>query len=185
MKVAGIAFDEVVICRRAGLQIARVETSDARAALDDNVIHGIAGDPGVSRRAVSAARLWPADPQHGTGAAIRRKCTPALYCRRRACPMNMRRPVEARTEHEMWPTSVASRRWATAAAYGAGGRSAFSRRRRHVCASGGAVSRTMSRSMRRAPIWLRWGCRRGGSELRTQGALGAGRDEVDWPQVLL
>ena len=201
MKVAGIAFDEVVISLdAAGLQAARVENfrhrQGAGAGRRRHPRLGIAGDPGISRRALSR-RAALAGRSGGAGA-----CAGDLVgnaCRLRAAAPRLpdehvAAGQEARTERRgRSPTSGASRRCGRSAARATAraGRSCSARSAPPTpCMRrwSRAFTPTMSRSMRRrAPTWLRsWRCRRGPSgrtaALKEPWVLA--EDEVDWPTVL-
>ena len=102
MKVAGIAFDEVVISLDAPdfkARVSKISGTGKVPALDDNGIHvweSLAILEYLAER-FPAARLWPADPAARAHArAISSEMHAGFVPLRRACPMNMWRPVKKR-----------------------------------------------------------------------------------------
>jgi glutathione S-transferase len=102
MKVAGIAFDEVVISLNAGdfkPRVSKISGTGKVPALDDNGVHvweSLAILEYLAER-FPAAQLWPADPAARAHArAISSEMHAGFLPLRRACPMNMWRPVQKR-----------------------------------------------------------------------------------------
>ena len=158
MKVAGIAFDEVVISLDAAdfkPRVSKISGTGKVPALDDDGIHvweSLAILEYLAER-FPAAKLWPADPAARAHArAISSEMHAGFVPLRRACPMNMWRPVKKRELNEEalgqrppHPGDVGGvprplRR----------GRAVPVRRvrrgRRHVCAGGRALSHLRRRS---------------------------------------
>jgi glutathione S-transferase len=200
MKVAGIAFDEVVISLDAPdfrSRVSKISGTGKVPALDDNGIHvweSLAILEYLAER-FPAARLWPADPAARAQArAISSEMHAGFVPLRRACPMNMWRPVKKR---ELNDEAVANVRrieamWADCRTrYGAGGPFLFG----PFCAADAmyapvvarfhtydvevdAPVRTYMDAMRVLPAWREWET----AALKEPWVLAA--DEVDWPQVL-
>jgi len=102
MKVAGIAFDEVVISLDAAdfkPRVSKISGTGKVPALDDNGVHvweSLAILEYLAER-FPAAKLWPADPAARAHArAISSEMHAGFLPLRRACPMNMWRPVKRR-----------------------------------------------------------------------------------------
>ena len=102
MKVAGIAFEEVVISLDATdfkPRVSKISGTGKVPALDDNGIHvweSLAILEYLAER-FPAANLWPADPAARAHArAISSEMHAGFLPLRRACPMNMWRPVKKR-----------------------------------------------------------------------------------------
>src|SRR5882757_8206263 len=102
MKVAGIAFDEVVISLNAPdfkPRVSKIAGTGKVPALDDNGIHvweSLAILEYLADR-FPAAGLWPADPASRAHArAIAAEMHAGFVPLRRQLPMNMWRPVKAR-----------------------------------------------------------------------------------------
>jgi len=102
MKVAGIAFDEVVISLDAPdfkSRVSKIAGTGKVPALDDNGIHvweSLAILEYLAER-FPAAQLWPADAAARAEArAISSEMHAGFVPLRRACPMNMWRPVKKR-----------------------------------------------------------------------------------------
>jgi glutathione S-transferase len=102
MKVAGIAFDEVVISLDAAdfkPRVSKISGTGKVPALDDNGIQvweSLAILEYLAER-FPAAKLWPADPAARAHArAICSEMHAGFLPLRRACPMNMWRPVKKR-----------------------------------------------------------------------------------------
>jgi glutathione S-transferase len=102
MKVAGIAFDEVVISLNATdfkPRVSKISGTGKVPALDDNGTHvweSLAILEYLAER-YPEARLWPADPAARAHArAISSEMHAGFLPLRRACPMNMWRPVKKR-----------------------------------------------------------------------------------------
>lgn len=102
MKVAGIAFDEVVISLDAPdfkSVVTKISGGGKVPALDDNGVHvweSLAILEYLAER-FPEAKLWPADPVARAHArAISSEMHAGFLPLRRACPMNMWRPVKRR-----------------------------------------------------------------------------------------
>jgi glutathione S-transferase len=100
MKVAGIPFDEVVISLDAAdfkSRVSKISGTGKVPALDDNGTHvweSLAILEYLAER-FPAAKLWPADPAARAHArAICSEMHAGFVPLRRACPMNMWRPVK-------------------------------------------------------------------------------------------
>ena len=200
MKVAGIAFDEVVISLDAPdfkSRVSKISGTGKVPALDDNGIHvweSLAFLEYLAER-FPAARLWPADPAARAEArAISSEMHAGFVPLRRACPMNMRRPVKKR---ELNDETVANVRRIEAMwkdcrkRYGSGGPFLFG----PFCAADAmyapvvarfhtydvevdAAARAYMAAMRALPAWREWET----AALKEPWVLA--EDEVDWPQVL-
>jgi glutathione S-transferase len=200
MKVAGVAFDEVVISLDAPdfkSRVSRISSTGKVPALDDNGIHvweSLAILEYLAER-FPAARLWPADPAARAQArAISSEMHAGFVPLRRACPMNMWRPVKKR---ELNDEAVANVRriqamWTDChARYGAGGPFLFG----PFCAADAMYAPVVSRfhtydvevdarvraymdAMRALPAWREWEA----AAFKEPWVLA--EDEVDWPQVL-
>ena len=200
MKVAGIAFDEVVISLDARrFQAARVENlrhrQGAGAGRQRHPCLGVAGDPGISRRAVSG-RETLAGRSGGAGACARDLVGNARRLRAAAPRLpdeHVASGQEARAERGgAAPTSAASRRCGpnAAPATARAGRSCSARSApptRCMRRWWRAFTPTMSRSSAAAraymdavmalPAWAEW------KAAALQGAWVLAEDEVDWPVV--
>src|SRR5882757_5848671 len=130
MKVAGIAFEEVVISLDAAdfkARVSKISGTGKVPALDDDGIHvweSLAILEYLAER-FPASRLWPARPAARSRArVISSEMHAGFLPLRRACPMNMWRPVKRR---ELNDETVANVRrigamWADCRTrYGAGG----------------------------------------------------------------
>jgi glutathione S-transferase len=200
MKVAGIAFDEVVISLDAPdfkSRVSKIAGTGKVPALDDNGTHvweSLAILEYLAER-FPAARLWPADPAaRACARAISSEMHAGFVPLRRACPMNMWRPVKKR---ELNDEAVANVRrietmWADCRTrYGAGGPFLFG----PFCAADAmyapvvarfhtydvevdAAARAYMAAMRALPAWREWET----AALKEPWVLA--EDEVDWPQVL-
>ena len=200
MKVAGIAFDEVVISLDAPdfkSRVSKISGTGKVPALDDNGIHvweSLAILEYLAER-FPAARLLPADPAARAEArAISSEMHAGFVPLRRACPMNMWRPVKKR---ELNDEAVANVRrieamWVDCRTrYGAGGPFLFG----PFCAADAmyapvvarfhtydvevdAAARAYMAAMRALPAWWEWET----AALKEPWVLA--EDEVDWPQVL-
>ena len=102
MKVAGIAFDEVVVSLNAAdfkSVVTRISAAGKVPALNDNgvaVWESLAILEHLAER-FPAAKLWPQDPAARAHArAISSEMHAGFVPLRRACPMNMWRPVKKR-----------------------------------------------------------------------------------------
>jgi glutathione S-transferase len=200
MKVAGIAFDEVVISLDAPdfkSRVSKLSGTGKVPALDDNGTHvweSLAILEYLAER-FPAARLWSADPAaRACARAISSEMHAGFVPLRRACPMNMWRPVKKR---ELNDEAVANVRrietmWADCRTrYGAGGPFLFG----PFCAADAmyapvvarfhtydvevdAAARAYMAAMRALPAWREWET----AALKEPWVLA--EDEVDWPQVL-
>ena len=200
MKVAGIAFDEVVISLDAPdfkSRVSKISGTGKVPALDDNGIHvweSLAILEYLAER-FPAAKLWPADSVARAHArAISSEMHAGFVPLRRACPMNMWRPVKKR---ELNDETVANVRRIEAmwkdcrTRYGSGGPFLFG----PFCAADAmyapvvarfhtynvevdAAARAYMAAMRALPAWREWET----AALKEPWVLA--EDEVDWPQVL-
>jgi glutathione S-transferase len=200
MKVAGFAFDEVVISLDAPdfkSRVSKISGTGKVPVLDDNGIHvweSLAILEYLAER-FPAARLWPADPAARAQArTISSEMHAGFVPLRRACPMNMWRPVKKR---ELNDEAVANVRrieamWADCRArYGTGGSFLFG----PFCAADAMYAPVVARfhtydvavdlsaraymdAMRALPAWREWET----AALKEPWVLA--EDEVDWPQVL-
>ena len=102
MKVAGIAFDEVVISLNAEDFKARVSTVSGTGKVPALIDGGVQIWESLAileylAEKFPAAKLWPADPGARAHArAISAEMHAGFLPLRRACPMNMWRPVQRR-----------------------------------------------------------------------------------------
>ena len=200
MKVAGIAFDEVVISLDAPdfkSRVSKIAGTGKVPALDDNGIHVwelLAILEYLAER-FPDARLWPANASARAHArAISSEMHAGFLPLRRACPMNMWRPVKKR---ELNNEAVANVRrieamWADCGTrYGAGGPFLFGpfgaadamyapvvARFHTYDVEVGAPARAYMDAMRVLPAWREWEA----AALKEAWVLA--EDEVDWPQVL-
>jgi glutathione S-transferase len=200
MKVAGIAFDEVVISLDAPdfkPRVSKIAGTGKVPALDDNGIHvweSLAILEYLAEK-FPDARLWPANPAARAHArVISSEMHAGFLPLRRACPMNMWRPVKKR---ELSDDAVVNVRridamWADCRArHGSGGPFLFGAftaadamyapvvARFHTYDVGvGAPARTYMDAMRALPAWREWEA----AALKEPWVLA--EDEVDWPQVL-
>lgn len=200
MKVAGIAFDEVVISLDAAdfkTRVSKISGTGKVPALDDNGIHvweSLAILEYLAER-YPAARLWPVGPAARARArAICAEMHAGFVPLRRACPMNMWRPVKKR---ELDDQALANVRriqamWAECRdRYGVGGPFLFG----PFCAADamyapvvarfhtydvevGAPTRAYMNAVMALPAWAEWKA----AALKEPWVLP--EDEVDWPQVL-
>ena len=200
MKVAGIAFDEVVISLDAAdfkPRVSKISGTGKVPALDDNGVHvweSLAILEYLAER-FPAALLWPSDPAARAHArAISSEMHAGFVPLRRACPMNMWRPVKKR---ELNDETVANVRrieamWAGCRErFGSGGPFLFG-------AFGAAdamyapvvarfhtydvevdkLARAYMDAMMALPAWKEWTA----AALKEPWVLA--EDEVDWPTVL-
>jgi len=200
MKVVGIAFDEVVISLNAPdfkSRVSKISGTGKVPALDDNGIHvweSLAILEYLAER-FPAARLWPADAAARAHArAISSEMHAGFLRLRRACPMNMWRPVKKRELNDEAMANVRriEAMWTDCRArHGAGGPFLFG----SFCAADAmyapvvarfhtydvevdAPVRTYMDAMRALPAWQEWEA----AALKEPWVLA--EDEVDWPQVL-
>jgi len=202
MKVAGIAFDEVVISLDAPdfkSRVAKISRTGKVPALDDNGIHvweSLAILEYLAER-FPIARLWPADPAARAEArAISSEMHAGFVPLRRACPMNMWRPVKKRELNEEVLANVRriEAMWAECRAlHGQKGGEAFlfgrfgaadamyapvvARFHTYDVEVDGSARGYMD-AMRALPAWREWEV----AALQEPWVLA--EDEVDWPQVL-
>ena len=200
MKVAGIAFDEVVISLDAPdfkSRVSKISGTGKVPALDDNGIHvweSLAILEYLAER-FPAARLWPADPAARAQArAVSSEMHAGFVPLRRACPMSMWRPVKKLELNDEALANVKriQAMWADCRTrYGAGGPFLFG----PFCAADAmyapvvarfhtydvevdAAARAYMTAMRALPAWREWET----AALKEPWVLA--EDEVDWPQVL-
>ena len=200
MKVAGIAFDEVVISLNAPdfkSRVSKLSGTGKVPALDDNGIHvweSLAILEYLAER-FPAARLWPSDPAARAHArAISSEMHAGFVPLRRACPMNMWRPVKKLELNDEALANVKriQAMWAECRTrYGAGGPflfGAFSAAdamyapvvsRFHTYDVGvDKTARAYMDAMMALPAWAEWKT----AALKESWVLA--EDEVDWPTVL-
>jgi glutathione S-transferase len=200
MKALGIPFDETVISLTAPdfkERLLKVSGTGKVPALDDNGIHvweSLAILEHLAERFPKAG-VWPADPAARAKArAISAEMHAGFTALRRACPMNMWRPVKAR---ELDADTLGNVRrieamWAECrAAYGAAGPFLFGK----FCAADAMYAPVVSRlhtyavavspptraymdAMMALPAWTEW---RAAARKETWVMANA---EVDWPVVL-
>ena len=200
MRVLGIEFDEVVISLNATdfkPRVSKISGTGKVPALDDNGIHvweSLAILEYIAER-FPAARLWPAGPAARARArTISSEMHAGFLPLRRACPMNMRRPVKKR---ELNDEAIANVRriqsmWAECRTrYGVGGPFLFG----PFCAADAmyapvvsrlhtydvevdAPTRTYMNAVMALPAWREWTA----AALKEPWVLP--EDEVDWPEVL-
>jgi len=200
MKVAGIVFEEVVISLHAAdfkPRVSKISGTGKVPALDDNGVHvweSLAILEYLAER-FPGAHLWPADPAARAHArAISAEMHAGFVPLRRACPMNMWRPVKKR---ELNDDAIASVRrieamWTDCRArFGAGGPFLFGAfgaadamyapvvARLHTYdIEVNQVARAYMAAVMALPAWAEW---------RSAGLAEPWvlpEDEVDWPTVL-
>ena len=200
MKVAGIAFDEVVISLNAPDFKARVSkfsgTGKVPTLLDGDVqIWESLAILEYLAEKFPAAKLWPADPAARAHArAISSEMHAGFVPLRRACPMNMGRPVKKLALGDEVLTNVRriEAMWAECRnRYGAGGPFLFGA----FCAADamyapvvarlhtydvevGTPTRAYMNAVMALPAWKEWR----DAALKEPWVLA--EDEVDWPTVL-
>jgi len=200
MKVAGIAFDEVVISLNAPdfkPRVAKVSGTGKVPVLDDNGVHvweSLAILEHLAER-FPAAQLWPADPAARAHArAIAAEMHSGFVPLRRACPMNMWRPVKKRELSDEVRANVRriEAMWGECRSrYGAGGPFLFGSfgaadamyapvvARFHTYdVEVDATARAYMAAVMALPAWVQWR----DAALKEPWVLP--EDEVDWPQVL-
>ena len=200
MKVAGIAFEEVVISLDAAdfkARVSKISGTGKVPALDDDGIHvweSLAILEYLAER-FPAARLWPARPAARSRArVISSEMHAGFLPLRRACPMNMWRPVKRRELDEAALANVRriQTMWAECRArYGVGGPFLFG----PFCAADAMYAPVASRfhtydvevdettraymdAVMALPAWAEWKA----AAIKEPWVLA--EDEVDWPQVL-
>jgi glutathione S-transferase len=200
MKVAGIAFDEVVISLDAAdfkPRVLKISGTGKVPALDDNGIHvweSLAILEYLAER-FPAAKLWPADPAARAQArAISSEMHAGFLPLRRALPMNMWRPVRKRELNEETRANVRRIQslWAESRSrYGAGGPFLFGpfgaadamyapvvARFHTYDVDVDEPARAYMNAVMALPAWADWK----DAALKEPWVLP--EDEVDWPQVL-
>jgi glutathione S-transferase len=200
MKVAGIAFEEVVISLDAPdfkPRVSKISGAGKVPALDDNGVHvweSLAILEYLAER-FSGARLWPAGPAARARArTISSEMHSGFVPLRRACPMNMWRPVKKRElgEDALANVKRIQAMWAECRArYGVGGPFLFG----PFCAADAmyapvvarfhtydidvdAATRAYMAAVMALPAWAEWQA----AALKEPWVLA--QDEVDWPTVL-
>ena len=200
MKAGGIAFDEVVISLHAEdfkSRVSKISGAGKVPALDDNGVHvweSLAILEYLAEK-FPAAKLWPGDAAARAHArTISSEMHAGFVPLRRACPMNMWRPVKRR---ELNDEALANVRrieamWAECRnRHGAGGPFLFGAfgaadamyapvvSRLHTYdVRVGAVARAYMAAVMALPAWLEWRA----AALKEPWVLP--EDEVDWPTVL-
>jgi glutathione S-transferase len=200
MKVAGIAFTEEVISLNAPdfkERVSQISGAGKVPALDDNGVHvwdSLAILEYLAER-FPDARLWPSDPAARAHArAISSEMHSGFVPLRRACPMNMWRPVKKRdlAEDAMANVRRIGSMWQQCReGYGAGGPFLFGAFGAADAMYAPVVSRfhtydvavnTSARvymdAVMALPAWAEWYA----AALKEPWVLP--EDEVDWPQVL-
>jgi glutathione S-transferase len=200
MKVAGIAFTEEVISLNAPdfkERVSEISGAGKVPALDDNGVHvwdSLAILEYLAER-FPDARLWPSDPAARAHArAISSEMHSGFVPLRRACPMNMWRPVKKRdlAEDAMANVRRIGSMWQQCReGYGAGGPFLFGAFGAADAMYAPVVSRfhtydvavnTSARvymdAVMALPAWAEWYA----AALKEPWVLP--EDEVDWPQVL-
>ena len=200
MKVAGIAFDEVVISLDAKdfkSRVSKISGSGKVPVLDDNGTHvweSLAILEYLAEK-FPAAKLWPAAPAARAHArAISSEMHAGFQPLRRACPMNMWRPVKRRELNDEVLGNVGriEAMWAECRnRYGAGGPFLFGA----FCAADamyapvvarfhtydvevGAAARAYMAAVMALSAWTEW------TAAARQESWVLPEDEVDWPNVL-
>jgi glutathione S-transferase len=200
MKVAGIPFTDEVISLHAPdfkERVSRISGTGKVPALDDDGVHvweSLAILEYLAER-FPAARLWPADPAARAHArAISSEMHAGFVPLRRACPMNMWRPVKKRelSDDVMVNVRRIEQLWRQCRErYGAGGPFLFGAfgaadamyapvvARFHTYdVAVDASARTYMDAVMALPAWAEWKA----AALQEPWVLP--EDEVDWPQVL-
>ena len=200
MKVAGVAFDEVVISLNAPdfkPRVSKISGTGKVPVLDDNGVHvweSLAILEHLAER-FPAAQLWPADPAARAHArAIAAEMHSGFVPLRRACPMNMWRPVKKRELSDEVRANVRriEAMWGECRSrYGAGGPFLFGSfgaadamyapvvARFHTYdVEVDATARAYMAAVMALPAWVQWR----DAALKEPWVLP--EDEVDWPQVL-
>jgi len=200
MKVAGIAFDDVVISLTADdfkSRMAKISGTGKVPTLVDGDVHvweSLAILEYLAEK-FPVARLWPAEPAARAHArTISSEMHAGFTALRRACPMNMARPIKRRELNEEAKGNV--RRiealWADCRArFGRGGPFLFGAfgaadamyapivARFHTYDVGvGDAARDYMSAVMGLPAWAQWRA----AALQEPWVLA--EDEVDWPTVL-
>jgi glutathione S-transferase len=200
MKVAGIAFQEVVISLNADdfkPRVSKLSGTGKVPVLDDSGVHvweSLSILEYLAER-FPAARLWPAGPASRARArTISAEMHAGFVPLRRACPMNMWRPVKKRelSDEVMANVRRIEAMWAECRSrYGSGGPFLFG----PFCAADamyapvvarfhtydvevGAATRAYMDAVMALPAWAEWTA----AALKEPWVLP--EDEVDWPTVL-
>jgi glutathione S-transferase len=200
MKVAGIAFDEVVISLDAAdfkSRVSKISGTGKVPALDDDGIHvweSLAILEYLAER-FPEAKLWPARPAARTRArVISAEMHAGFVPLRRACPMNMWRPVKKRelSEEVIADVRRIQAMWAECRVrYGTGGPFLFG----SFCAADAMYAPVVARfhtydvdvdaptraymdAVMALPAWAEW------RDAALKEPWVRAKDEVDWPQVL-
>ncbi len=200
MKVAGIAFDEVVISLNAEdfkLKLSKISGTGKVPALVDGSVQvweSLAILEYLAEK-FPAAKLWPVDPAARAHArAIASEMHAGFLPLRRACPMNMWRPIKRRELNAEAMSNVRriDAMWADCRnRFGAGGPFLFgsfgaadamyapvvARFNTYDVAVSGA-SRAYMAAVMALPAWAEWTA----AALKEPWVLA--EDEVDWPAVL-
>jgi glutathione S-transferase len=200
MKVAGIAFDEVVVSLDAPhfkAVVGKIASTGKVPALDDDGVHvweSLAILEYLAEK-FPAAKLWPSDSAARAHArAISSEMHAGFLPLRRACPMNMWRPVKRRELAADALANVAriEAMWADCRArFGAGGPFLFGAfgnadamyapvvARLHTYdVAVAAPTRAYMGAVMALPAWKEWVA----AALKEPWVLA--EDEVDWPTVL-
>jgi glutathione S-transferase len=200
MKVAGIAFDEVVISLNAldfNSRVAKIAGTGRVPALDDNGTHvweSLAILEYLAER-FPGAGLWPADAAARAHArAIASEMHAGFLPLRRACPMNMWRPVKKRdlSDEALGNVRRIEAMWTDCRArYSPGGPFLFGAfgaadamyapvvARLHTYdVTVNASARTYMDAVMALPAWREW------TDAALKEIWVLPEDEVDWPQVL-
>jgi len=200
MKVCGIAFDEVVISLNADdfkSRVSKISETGKVPALDDSGVHvweSLAILEYLAEK-FPAVKLWPADPVARAHArTVSSEMHAGFVPLRRACPMNMWRPVKKRELNDETLADV--RRieaiWGECRTrYGASGPFLFGAfgaadamyapviARFHTYdVEVGAAARAYMAAVMALPAWAEWGA----AARKEPWVLP--EDEVDWPNVL-
>ena len=200
MKVCGIAFDEVVISLNADdfkSRVSKISETGKVPALDDSGVHvweSLAILEYLAEK-FPVAKLWPADPVARAHArTVSSEMHAGFVPLRRACPMNMWRPVKKRELNDETLADV--RRieaiWGECRTrYGAGGSFLFGAfgaadamyapvvARFHTYdVEVGTAARAYMAAVMALPAWAEWGA----AARKEPWVLP--EDEVDWPNVL-
>jgi glutathione S-transferase len=199
MKVAGIAFDEVMISLDAEdfkSRVSKISGSGKVPALDDDGVHvweSLAILEYLAEK-FPAVKLWPADPAaRALARAVAAEMHAGFVPLRRACPMNMWRPVKKRELSDEVLSNV--RRiealWTDCRnRFGAGGPFLFGgfgvadamyapvvARFHTYDVEVGSASRAYMTAVMALPAWAEWVA----AALKEPWELP--QDEVDWPDV--
>jgi glutathione S-transferase len=200
MKVAGIAFDEVVISLDAAdfkPRVSKISGTGKVPALADGDVHVWESLAILEYLAdkVPSAHLWPADPAARAHArAISAEMHAGFVPLRRACPMNFWRPVQRRDLNDEALANVGriDAIWSSCRErFGAGGPFLFGgfgaadamyapvvSRFYTYAVQVSAPARAYMEAVMALPAWAQWKA----AALKEPWVLAD--DEVDWPKVL-